>query len=1801
MSDETTLDKSEDTTLDSLLDELDDTTPESEDMSGRDPVDVAKIKLQEGAQSALEDKATLVKEVVEGLIPDSVRTDIDTASEKVFELSNYVNQTTERAKRALSPITAKLEQHKDNKYIGKLVEMLQVNDDNISSGYREPTVEEQAADYVKSTLADNESVIIDTAGMQSTLDALKEIYVDINRIKNFHNNVTNVYYRKSLELQYRQVLYNKEMISILKDSKQTFITLLEAIGKNTSLPDFVKMTNTERMQQLLRNRYTEAATNTVFGDMKWVDNLFKNTVGKAAEYANNIVDNLDYTLGMVGSMPEVSGAEAAQMAGEESVKSLAGLAGKVIKGVIGKDKRLTELGAKAEWAYKDLPSYLKHTAEDKEGVSKTILNKLSSLLGSEQRFSTLQVDSINDLSPTAATPFDMYTKRSIVSVIPRLLSKIHQELYTLRTGKKVELSYDYKSDSLVDLSKKKDRVLTELKEKQLSHTGQRNIAEIANSLGMYTKNDKSKTELVNVVTDHVINNKGFNEKILKSDDFYKHFSEDVREDVKKSIDKYLSIYGSANASDLYSNYVEASASIQEIKPIIEQYVDAGYRDALLAAGIVKLDSRGRLFIPAEVQEELTRKSMMDYYNKEGKNVSPLDWDVSPDESPITDVILKAKNKAEKLIKDVDSSLHVSERVGEAKNFAKDQFEKITDKQRRKEIKETLQEQLSEIQEALNVKIQEYGDKSETVQELRKLREETFSRLKRFDKTHKISSTYDNFIKSARDKIDNITKNVDLNAKAETVQNTVEESITKAKDKAKDIVTNNPKTQPRTTGDKFKEDTFYKEVETDDVETTTPKLFTDTHSGMGVDNDLLEKLNQNVEGIHDTNGRLLDAINKMVGITTNKQPNNTIQPTGEVTDKYNSDMISIVESIRDKTSTCCSDTLSKIKDIITQASNIDKHIIEVISAVKGIQVTVKLTDTDKEVVSESDMVRSVESTSKSNSILDTINKKIENNDILKSMKSLASIPIKAAGNVMSSMFSISKNITGMFKKVGEYGINIFKALTSPISLLKELTLGNMIKLTTGSINGVRNVLRNTKNIGRGILKAPVGLVKSGLSRLMAEPMDVYIPGKDEPVLRATLFKMGYYRDADSGKVLKDPYDIKGTVVDSEGNVVLSIQDLQNGLFTKDGKEIKIGSIQLFRKTASIYNKSKSVIGRLMKIPSKSASVIGKVLAYPFKKSGMLIDAKIQKYIGSNVLGNIEPGSMIVTKELSTVGNGIYSKLDQIHKLLDERIAKPKHIRKGSWKERLEKEKLKKADDKVTTPTGKNTLKSTMGKASDFIKAKLGALLGFGSKDKDDDSSLVSDVTTGIGALAAGKLLWNKAFGKSDTALPSKAKLTLGMKSGSKVAGKALGKAALKKIPVLGVLAGLGFGLSRLLEGDVKGAGLEVASGVTGSVPGLGTAASVGIDAYLAKHDMDKATINDSTKPQEDEGFFSELWSKTKKVLGIEDPVEDDSTGEEYTHNQFSKYVILGKNVNIDKLNPKFKQILHNLAKEYYEKTGKKLHINSGFRSTELQKRLYSQNPGKAAKPGHSLHNYGLAVDIDSKDVDMLDNLGLLTKYGLVRPVGGETWHVEPIGIQLDLDRAKQDKHWAIKAIEEGLGKGGGGIGSSRYTHGRNLATIKAILEAHGGIDTVSTTPKSTLIAGVESKLHESKPMTADTKVGTFIPASKDNGMSISDLVPDKRQGIEAGLHNASLTYGPSVVRQTSVEKATALPMTTLSSMDDTLKSSLEVQQQILTELSTIRVQMFSKRKKDTKDNVKHKPKYPPARTITPPRPGVSTKI
>lgn len=171
------------------------------------------------------------------------------------------------------------------------------------------------------------------------------------------------------------------------------------------------------------------------------------------------------------------------------------------------------------------------------------------------------------------------------------------------------------------------------------------------------------------------------------------------------------------------------------------------------------------------------------------------------------------------------------------------------------------------------------------------------------------------------------------------------------------------------------------------------------------------------------------------------------------------------------------------------------------------------------------------------------------------------------------------------------------------------------------------------------------------------------------------------------------------------------------------------------------------------------------------------------------------------------------------------------------------------------------------------------------------SLLSRGTRGVGgALVTGAMMAPRLVTSAASAVRSGVSTAVPVVRGAagglarSLTGPAA-KTAIKKVPIVGALAALGFGASRLFKGDPVGAGLEIASGISSIFPGIGTAASLGIDAALVARDMSKnktqeletavknksEVLNDATRERD------ELISKTSSNVIMDNSTTNNVSG------------------------------------------------------------------------------------------------------------------------------------------------------------------------------------------------------------------------------------------------------------------------------------------------------------------------------------
>ena len=314
---------------------------------------------------------------------------------------------------------------------------------------------------------------------------------------------------------------------------------------------------------------------------------------------------------------------------------------------------------------------------------------------------------------------------------------------------------------------------------------------------------------------------------------------------------------------------------------------------------------------------------------------------------------------------------------------------------------------------------------------------------------------------------------------------------------------------------------------------------------------------------------------------------------------------------------------------------------------------------------------------------------------------------------------------------------------------------------------------------------------------------------------------------------------------------------------------------------------------------------------------------------------------------------------------------------------------------------------LGKRLKFLKKtkvgkKIRNVLAVGKKGMKSVSKVAKSGTKLVkGASKAGTALVKKGA--------KKVAAKVGGKAIAKVGAKALGKGLLKKIPFVGLGAGLLFAGQRLMSGDFKGAMLEAASGIAGTIPGVGTAISVGLDATLAAKDM---------------GVLPGQKEAEQQQSGIEAP--------DPTKDMYGRPIIL---------NPSTEKAW-NKAVNAAAKDGINLpmSVTSSYRSPEQQQALIDaaeagdENAINPAPVGQSPHGQGWAIDIDyySKANQWMRDNG--KKYGFQWQGEGDPVHFDYYNNEPNDKWLQPGKNKWIPNLDDPVGKPSSGSTSPAQSGG-----------------------------------------------------------------------------------------------------------------------------------------------------------------------
>lgn len=232
-------------------------------------------------------------------------------------------------------------------------------------------------------------------------------------------------------------------------------------------------------------------------------------------------------------------------------------------------------------------------------------------------------------------------------------------------------------------------------------------------------------------------------------------------------------------------------------------------------------------------------------------------------------------------------------------------------------------------------------------------------------------------------------------------------------------------------------------------------------------------------------------------------------------------------------------------------------------------------------------------------------------VLKSLKDIKGDVVDDSGNIIATTQDYAD---GLYTSTGRNLKSVFSWFGGLVSKYGP----SAIKSTIAGWKKQLNVVRYAKGI---------------LSRAWNIMDDVYVKGEDSPRLLARILNTHKYFRKHDNEPIKSYKDLTGEVADVDGNVVLTVADMQKGLV--DGKGNPIGT------------RLERMLNSVKKVFTGAKKVISGVKDFGAKMIGAGWDAS------TAVLGGIR--DMFFGGGISVMGKGAKNVLFEIRDILDKRLA------------------------------------------------------------------------------------------------------------------------------------------------------------------------------------------------------------------------------------------------------------------------------------------------------------------------------------------------------------------------------------------------------------------------------------------------------------------------------------------------------------------------------------------------------------------
>lgn len=298
----------------------------------------------------------------------------------------------------------------------------------------------------------------------SSTALMKDILAEAKIANKFNMEISNNYYRKSLEIQFKQLYTQQELLGVTKTGFETFKNQFEAIAKNTGLPEIVKIKSSEQLLKSFGDKFRKDLVDTFYKDFDPFRNIKDNMIKRIRGSFDGFREGLSGAT-MMAEMAADQNEMMNEYGGMSKSSLLGSLVGDFVRNkLVGKVTNKfwdTKYGKQATANIKDAmldpDGFLKSLQKKgKGGDASAIQRLLGKIAGGARNFTRLntaqnQVNFDKDLNSPAI--FDIRFKDTVVKVIPGLLGMILGEIKATRLGGDAgdhSVTFDHTSQSFMN-------------------------------------------------------------------------------------------------------------------------------------------------------------------------------------------------------------------------------------------------------------------------------------------------------------------------------------------------------------------------------------------------------------------------------------------------------------------------------------------------------------------------------------------------------------------------------------------------------------------------------------------------------------------------------------------------------------------------------------------------------------------------------------------------------------------------------------------------------------------------------------------------------------------------------------------------------------------------------------------------------------------------------------------------------------------------------------------------------------------------------------------------------------------------------------------------------------------------------------------------------------------------------------------------------------------------------------------------------------------------------------------------------